>query len=145
MGAIGSIGATGPQGPAGSGFSRTTATITTASIAVNTTAQGTVSLSKSFRVTRVTTDVPARVRLYATAAQRDADAARATGTAPIGDHGLIMEVITGVGLLSLMISPQADGSNLDASPSANIPYNITNIGTSTTAINVTLGYLPTEA
>lgn len=145
VGPQGAQGATGPQGPTGSGFSRATATITTASIAVNSTAQGTVSLSKSFRVQSLATDVPARVRLYATAAQRDADASRAIGTAPSGNHGLVMEVITGAGLLSLMMSPQADGSNLDASPSSNIPYNVTNIGTSTTAINVTLGYMPTES
>jgi uncharacterized protein DUF4082 len=74
--------------------SRQTATITTASLANNAQETGTVTLAKGYRLLRLTTDKAARVRLYSTTAKRDADLARAVGTDPTGDHGVMFDFVT---------------------------------------------------
>lgn len=129
---------------AGSTPVRATVTKATATIAVGVVESGVVAMAKSYRVTKIVTDRPARVRLYATIAQRDADASRAIGTAPSGDHGLLMEVITGNGALTMIMTPQADGTNFEATPDANIPYCITNLDASTSSVSVTFTYIRTE-
>ena len=58
---------------------RDTASHTTASLAAAAAEDFTLALSKSFALFKVETDVQARVRLYASAAYRTADAARAIG------------------------------------------------------------------
>lgn len=129
---------------AGSTPVRATVTKATATIAVGVVESGVVSMAESYRVTKIATDRPARVRLYATIAQRDADASRAIGTAPSGNHGLLMEVITGTGALTMILTPQVDGTNFEASPSSNIPCCITNLDSATSAVTVTLTYIRTE-
>ena len=129
---------------AGALAGRATATVTTSSIAVNTTEQTTITLSKSYRVLKVSADGASRVRLYATAAHQAADAARPIGVAATGDHGMYLEAILGVDALSLLLSPQVDGTSFEAVPGTAIPCSITNLGLASTAVTVTLTYLSTE-
>lgn len=66
-----------------------------------------LAMEQHMAVSRIVTDVPARVRMYASEAARDADELRAIGVSPADDHGLAVEVVTTVGDLDLNISPAA--------------------------------------
>jgi hypothetical protein len=94
-------------------------------------------------IIKVATDVPARVRLYDTAAHQAADVGRAVGTDPASGAGVVLDVVTVGGALTVPLSPEADGSSLETVPSANIPLtvNATNAGT----VTATLTWLQTEA
>jgi hypothetical protein len=124
--------------------SRASAAKTTASLAAGASETGTITLAKSYRLLRLSTNRPARVRLYTTAAKRDADAARPIGTDPTGDHGLVLEFASTASMLAADLSPQADGSNLEASPTAAIPISITYLDAGAGTVTATLTYLTTE-
>ena len=79
----------------GASLSRGTATINSPT---GSQVKSTVAIAKTLQLLRIATDHPARLRLYATVAERDADAARAAGTAPAAGSGLLFEGITTVGL-----------------------------------------------
>jgi hypothetical protein len=67
--------------------------------------------------------------------------ARAVGTDPTGDHGLMLEVVfSAAGSTSL--SPLPDGYTEDAS--TNVPYTIDNSSGSTSTVTTVLGYIRTE-
>lgn len=123
--------------------SRTTATLTTGTLAPSAYETGTIPLSKSYRLLNVQFSSPARIRLYSTVAQRDADVARAMGIDPIGNHGLMFEQVA-TSILFYDLSPQIDGYDGKASPDGNIPYTITNLDSSNRAITFTTKYLVTE-
>lgn len=55
---------------------------------------GSVSAFPGWRVIRLETNRPARVRLYPTIAQRDADINRGIGVKPKGNSGRLLEVVT---------------------------------------------------
>ena len=132
--------------PASSGsLARTTATVTTGSLGPNMGESGTVALAKTVKIMKVVTNIPARVRLYVTPALRDVDAGRSIGTQPGDGHGCILEVVTTPFLLNLPLSPQADGSSLEATPVNNIAYHITNLDTNTAVVSVTFTYIPIES
>lgn len=118
--------------------------IITRPLNLNETEQGTIDLTPSYRILAVQSDYPARVRLYTTSAKRSADVNRAIGTDPTGDHGLMMEVVTATGLLSLNLSPTVDGFNGDTPSSDLIYYNVTNLSGTPRMIKVTLTWLQTE-
>jgi len=99
---------------------------------------------KAYTLMAITTDKAARVRLYVSAATRTADAARAEGTDPTSDAGLITEVIT-TGAETVIISPGAYGFNLESSPTTNIPCRVTNKSGSTDTVQVSLFILQLEA
>jgi hypothetical protein len=123
---------------------RAQATKTTASLAANASETGTVTIAKSYRLLKLTTNRPARVRLYTTAAKRDADASRPIGTDPTGDHGLQFEFVSTASLLAAHCAPLVDGTNLEGSPSTAIPIAVQNRDTGAGAVTVTLDYLPQE-
>lgn len=146
QGAVGPAGADGADGADGaSGLQvRATATETTAVLAAGAQEAGSVAVpaAAAFRVYRVATDRAARVRLYTTNAKRDADAARNLVTDPVGDHGLILEVITEVGLLDLELSPAVDGYLPGAA--GVIPSIIDNLSGASHTVEVELLYVRTE-
>lgn len=125
--------------------SRATVTVVTAALADLATEDLLFALAPSFRLLRVQTDAAARVRLYATAADRTADASRPVGTDPTADHGVILDHVTTVGDLDWRLSPIVDGSSMDAPPVANIAAAITNRSGAARTISVTLTFVPTEA
>ena len=123
---------------------RATATHTTASLAAAASEAGAIALAKSYHLLSITTDRPCRVRLYATVAQRDADAARAIGTDPTGNHGLMLEYVSTAGVLAATLSPAVDGTNLEAVPTSAVPISIQNLSGSTSTVQVGFVFLGTE-
>lgn len=98
---------------------------------------GSVSISTRYQLVQITTDVPARVRLYTGTAKRDADINRPIGTDPVGNHGLIFEFVSSPSLLTADLSPLVDGfCNI-----SDIPYTITNLSGSNDRIDVTLNHI----
>ena len=124
--------------------SRSTATSTTGSLADTAQADLDITGFKSYTLLTITTDKAARVRLYVNAATRTADAARAEGTDPAADAGLIAEVIT-TGAETVIISPGAYGFNLESTPTTNIPCRVTNKSGSTGTVQIDLNILQLEA
>lgn len=98
---------------------------------------GSVSISTRYQLVQITTDVPARVRLYTDTAKRDADISRPIGTDPVGNHGLIFEFVSSPSLLTADLSPLVDGF-CDIS---DIPFTITNLSGSNDTIDVTLNHI----
>lgn len=129
---------------AGGGWKRATASLISSALAPAALQKTAIPLARSYRLFKISTDKAARVRLYATAAQRDADEARAIGTDPTGDHGLIFEFVTTTLLLSAVLSPFVDGSSMESAPSANIPISITNLSGTSATVKVDLTYVRTE-
>jgi hypothetical protein len=123
---------------------RTTATKTTASLAAGAREAGTVVLGWGFRVYKLSTNRPARVRLYDTVAHRDADLARAAATEPTGDHGVLLDYVTQAGALAATLSPLVDGFDGDATLDMAIPITIDNLDSVTGTVSVTLTYVRTE-
>jgi len=123
---------------------RDTVSKTTASLAVGASESGTISLAAAYRLYKITTSAPARVRLYTTTSKRDADVDRPIGTDPTGDHGLQLEFVSAAGLLSADLSPLVDGFDGKSTPDGVIPYRITNTGTATATITVTFIWIRSE-
>lgn len=83
-----------------------------------------------------------RVRLYASAAHRSADASRAVGTDPTGDHGLLLEFVSTAGLTSAWLSPVPVGYLTSGSTA---PIRIDNVGASAATATITLTWMELEA
>lgn len=128
-------------GTDGTALPRDTVVLTTASLAINAEEVGTVALGKSFAIIKLVANDDCRIRLYSTAAQRTADAARPIGIAPAPStpHGLICEfvlVASGIGL-SFICSPEVYGANVDGPAVSNVYYAVQNRSASTQPISVT--------
>lgn len=85
-----------------------------------------------------------RVRLYSTAALRDADVNRpyVMPMAPGTQHGMITDLyLNTADKLTWVMSPAAEGSNIDDG-SGNIYFSITNLETTTKSLSVTFTALP---
>ena len=144
-GADGAAGATGPQGPAGAdgGFvARTTATLTTASLADDATEDNTITLKQGYRILKIETDVAARVRVYSSTASRTADASRPIGTDPTGAHGVILDFVTTPSVLEWWLNPAVDGYMTTSTDT--VPVAVTNLSGSTDTVTVTLTWVRSE-
>jgi len=128
----------------GASIARNTVTVTTTSLADNATFTGTISLAKTYTLLKITTNIPARVRIYDTVANRSADLSRPVGTPHAENSGLILEYVTTLGILSATLSPLVDGTSLETTPTSNIPISITNLSGSTDTVTVTFTYIPLE-
>lgn len=131
-------------GGGGAGAPRDAVTKTTASLADQAAESGIVTMATGYRLSKIVTDRPARVRLYATAAQRDADLTRDPADDPVDDHGLMFEFISTTSFLSAVLSPMVDGYSLETTPSGDIPYTITNMSGAASPVTVTLTWQRTE-
>lgn len=127
----------------GGGFARHEQTENTAVLAANVLEADTVTLFPSVRLYKIVTNRPARVRMYPTAAMRDADLGRSVGVKPTGNHGRLLEVVTAIGMLELILSPAVDITSVD-------PFNsdfytsVTNMDSVSAAVAVTYHYFRTE-
>lgn len=130
-------------GGGGSTIARATATYTTASLAVNASETGTITLAKGYTVYKIQTSAPARVRLYGTTAAQTADASRALGVNALPGSSPMLEVKTETGYLTLDFA--VDGASTETTPVTTIPISITNLNGSTAAITVTVTYIALEA
>ncbi|WP_262967071.1 collagen-like protein [Methylobacter psychrophilus] len=136
-------GLTGDQGPPGTASGiRETATVTTGIIANLNWETGTFSMATSFELLQVVLSSAARIRLYNSAANRDADVGRSVFQAPTQGMGLILD-INAVTVLSQTLDPHAHGSNMEAVPSDRIYYTVTNNG-APAAITVAFTFLRKE-
>jgi hypothetical protein len=134
--------AAAPTGGGGGGSlpTITTATKTTASLAIGAHELTTITMQQGYRVYKLETDVPARIRLYTTTTGRDADETRELGNVVSESIGLIMEATTEDGLLAYDLGIAVDG--YVASGTA-IPITITNLSDSTQEVTLTLTYVRT--
>lgn len=96
-----------------------------------------------WRVIRLVTNRPARVRLYPTAVQRDADLARGIGIKPKPDAGRILEVVTYAGALDWDTNPTVDVAARDKlDPTFYV--SVTNLDSVTGPVVTTYTYVRTE-
>lgn len=96
-----------------------------------------------WRVIRLTTNRPARIRLYPTAAKRDADLDRSIGVKPKPDAGRILEVVTYAGALDWDMNPTVDVAARDKlDPTFYV--SVTNLDSVTGPVVTTYTYVRTE-
>src|SRR5206468_8981843 len=86
----------------------------TASLAASASENDSVTIFKGSVGLSVTTNRAARVRAYSTSAHRTADAARAAGTDPTGNHGCLLDVVTTGSILTIDLAPLVGLVNLDS-------------------------------
>lgn len=99
---------------------------------------------KTYILSKVTTTHPAWVRIYSSTASRTADASRTEGNDPLPGSGVIAEVITTSGSLTQLITPGVIGFNSETTVTSAVYLAVTNKGTTSTAISVTLSLLQLE-
>ena len=127
----------------GAGYARFSEVDTTAVLAEGAISSRTLELYPSVRLFKIGTDRPARVRIYPTAAMRDADLNRSIGVKPTGNHGRLLEVVTADGLLEIVLSPAVDITSVDKFDS-NFYVSVTNLDDAAAAVAVTYHYFRTE-
>jgi hypothetical protein len=116
---------------------------TTSALAEGAMEAGTITAFPGWRVIRLETNRPARVRLYPTSAQRDADVDRAPGIKPKGNSGRLLEVITYPGALEWDMNPTVDLASLDTLDPTFFS-SVTNLDSVTGAVVTTYTYVRTE-
>lgn len=128
------------QGP-----TRTSASFVSGSLANETDEDFALPLGFGFVIERVTVDFQAWIRAYNSPAYRTADAGRAIGDAPSGEHGCILDIyFADAGNLGIDISNARFGADLQASPDGSIAFTVRNKSGSTEIITVTVYYLELE-
>jgi len=122
---------------------RTSLTVTTASLAAAAVETGTVAFPDGARLLKLNVSRASRVRLYTTAAARTADAARLIGVDPTADtdHGLLFEYVAGAAI-DCYLSPAVDVFQGDGESS--IYYAIQNKSLSSGTVAAEFDYLRTE-
>ena len=101
----------------------------------------TMDLGKLWLVKEIVSDTPVRVRIYDSAAARLADASRAAGVDPTGDHGLLCEAVTTLDQLDIPFAPWAYG----VTPTNQAFVSVTNTGAATGTPTVTIKTQMNEA
>lgn len=121
--------------------SRTTAQVTTTSVASNGTANVSITTPPTYALLKIQTSHAAWVTLYTDSTSRSNDSARSEFTDPTPGSGVIAEVITG-GSVTQMITPGTIGFN---SAGTGTTYTkIVNKSGATASITVTLHYVQLE-
>ena len=116
---------------------RTAPQLVTASLANAAAETGAINLGgKSVRIMRVTVSRKARVRLYDSAADRDAagEAARAISTYPTDGAGVVLDIEVDPAVGALVLQPQAFGSNFAGT---DLYYRVTNTSGAAGTVTVT--------
>lgn len=126
------------------GIERQSVTFSTASLSPMGRETGSVAMASAFGILTITTNHPARVRLYDTAAHCAADASRATGTYPADDAGCLFEFITTPSMLTSVIPRAVNGFNNESPVTTSIAYAVENNDTQARSITTTIGFIPTE-
>jgi hypothetical protein len=117
---------------------------TTSVLVTGATETGSVNAFPGWRVIRLETNRPARVRLYPTIAQRDADLGRGIGIKPKGNSGRLLEVVSYLpdGLIWDM-NPTVDLASMDKSDPTFFS-SVTNLDSVTGHVVTTYTYVRTE-
>jgi hypothetical protein len=146
-GPTGPAGPEGPEGPAGAPgelvvapLPRDDVELVTGVLAAGAEESTSIELGRSWHLLGIETDRPARVRLYPTAAHRDADAARPIDTDPDPetDHGVLAEFVTADALLALTCAPHVGGANRDDPVAATAYALVQNLDDLASSVAVTL-------
>jgi len=96
-----------------------------------------------WRAIQLKTNRPARVRMYPTAAKRDADLTRGIGIRPKPDAGRLFEIVTYPGALDFDLNPTVDVAARDpADPTFYV--SVTNLDTIAGPVVTTYTYVRTE-
>lgn len=135
--AYGNDGAQINVGPEG----RLTQLRTAAGLASGADADYLMPFGAGYRLLKVEASQAARIRVYAEAADRTADAGRAIGVAPAGDHGVMFEQVLSGAMLSKRLTPPVEGADHDLADG--VPIRVTNLG-ATADLTVTFLYVRTE-
>ena len=125
-------------------LARTTAAIDAGTLAANASAVGSVTMCKSGFLFKAVAAAKSWLRLYKTAAGRDADLARAYGTVPT-DVGLLVELAwLGTAPLTWEMQQDAILENGDGSPATTIYWSVFNRETGSTHQTYTLTFMGIE-
>lgn len=127
----------------GGSYTRDVKVHTTASLLSGGSESAVLTMFPGWRLFRMVTNRPARVRVYPSAAQRDADLARSVGTKPSGNHGRLLEVVTIPGVLDLTMTPAVDFSSV-ALETGDFYISVSNRDSVTASVVVTFYYVRTE-
>lgn len=101
-----------------------------------------LNLGLGYRLYGINADRPARLELYASSAYQLADAGRAAGVDPTGNHGVILDFFA-PDTNRWALTPLVDGASMEAVPQTAIPITLTNRGT-TGVVTVQIIYARTE-
>jgi hypothetical protein len=125
--------------------SRITASATTGPLFLNQTGNISITGFKSYAILKITTEIPAWVRIYSDQASRTADASRTENQDPAPGAGIIAEIITtGPSEQTILMTPTVIGFNNESPVTNIIPVAVTNKGTGLATIEVTLTILKLE-
>ena len=101
--------------------------IVTGTLIQNEVRQGSINMATHYRVMKIKTNVPARVRLYVSTSDRDRDTDRPVTFDPFPGLGIVMDYLTASILLEAPLSPMAEGAIFDAGQGILVPYNVTSV------------------
>jgi hypothetical protein len=140
------VDSSGTSGSGGIGLSRRIlSTATSGVISVGISASAELVGFKTYILSKVETNYPAWVRIYADSNSRTADASRSEDQDPLPGSGIIAEVITTSGSLTQLITPGVIGFNNDSVTSSTVYLSITNNDTVSRNVSVTLTLLQMES
>ena len=123
---------------------------TTGTLAVGAAETGALTLSKAFFIQKIAMDRTSRIRLYVTAAARDADLSRPF-TVPLGlgkSHGCMVDLYvdgTSSYPLTFELSPALPGYNDDGTQSTNIYYTIENFSSGSHTVQAQITFNSTQS
>jgi len=117
-------------------YARTTTQVVTGGIAAGGQASFTIPVGNVYVLSKIQVDKAARIRVYATIAQRTADASRGA-VLPTGDHGVEFEY-TSAGAETMTIAPSLTCDNFEST--INAPILIDNPAGTMQSITVTFTF-----
>jgi hypothetical protein len=104
---------------------------------------GVVTMSSAFNIVGLSANLPARVRLYATAASQTSDQHRPSTQAPPFEvtQGLICDVVMDTAPFAWILTPCPNGSNGDFPRTARVYGTIDNVGAAAETVSATIQYV----
>lgn len=126
------------------GIERQSVTFSTALLAPMARETGSVEMATAFGILTITTNHPARVRLYDTAAHCAIDASRLVGRYPEDNAGCLFEFVTTSSMLSSSIPRAVNGFNNEYPVTTSIAYVVENNDIVDRSITTTIGFMPAE-
>jgi hypothetical protein len=120
-----------------------TATVTASSVAADDVENIDLTAHKGYVLYGITADKACRVRLYNSNASRTADASRLPQESPSANTGLIAEAVFVSGG-TINFTPGVFGYNNESTPTTTVPVAVTNNGSNTEDIEISLTVLKIE-
>lgn len=134
-----------PSGASGGSLSRLPIVVTSSVLTVTSDEIKVVDTTcKTFQIQGISSDIPCRVRIYATNTAAVLDRSRLSTLDPTGDHQMYFEAILSQAVPSISCSPMPTCANLDTPITTNIYMTIQNLSTITSAVTITLDLMKFE-